>query len=45
MFYTRTNRILLCSTILSSVLSASIIALTIYHHFTVQKKLDDLKGK
>lgn len=39
----RTNRLLIGSTILSSALSITIIALTIYHHFTIQDKIDELK--
>ncbi|WP_158595077.1 hypothetical protein [Oceanobacillus piezotolerans] len=39
----RTNQLLVGSTILSSALSITVIALTIYHHFTIQNKIDELK--
>ena len=39
----RTNQLLIGSTILSSVLSITIIALTIYHHLTIQDNMDELK--
>ncbi|WLV23717.1 hypothetical protein QR721_08670 [Aciduricibacillus chroicocephali] len=39
----RTNRLLVGSSILSSAFSATILALTIYHHFVIQDKIDDLK--
>ncbi|MCD2138406.1 hypothetical protein [Salinicoccus halitifaciens] len=39
------NKILVCGTILSNVLLAKILMLTIYHHFTVKKELDALKNQ
>lgn len=39
------NKILVCGTILSNVLLAKILVLTIYHHFTVQSELNALKNQ
>lgn len=43
MAISRTNQPLIGSTTLSNLLSITIIVLTIYHHFTVQDKIEDLK--
>lgn len=45
MFNPRTNRFLVGSAILSSALSVVVVALTIYHHFVIQDKIDDLKNE
>lgn len=42
MFNFQTHRLLLMSTILSSIFSVFIIALTIYHHFQITEKLQFL---
>ena len=38
-----TNKLLLCGTLLVNVLSAIVLALTIFHHFSVKSELDVLK--
>ena len=45
MLNSRTNRFLITSAFLSSALNVTVIALTIYHHFVIQDKIDDLKNE
>lgn len=39
----KTNRLFFGSILLSNVLSITVIALTIYHHFSMQDKIEKLK--
>lgn len=45
MSHSKTNKLLLCGTILSNVLSATVLVLTVYHHFTIQSELEDIKKR
>ena len=40
-----TKKVLICGTILSIVLNAIVLVLTIYHHFTVNNELGELKKR
>ncbi|CAM4180560.1 hypothetical protein [Lacicoccus alkaliphilus] len=38
-----TNKLLLCGILLSNMLSAIVLALTIFHHFSVKSELAEVK--
>ena len=44
MYSSEINRLLFRSIILSNILNSIVIALTIYHHFTIDSKIEKLKG-
>lgn len=43
MYSSKINRLLFGSVLLSNVLNIIVIALTIYHHFTIEKKIEKLE--
>lgn len=44
MYSSKINRLLFGSVLLSNVLNIIVIGLTIYHDFTIESKIEKLKG-
>ncbi|WP_162842283.1 hypothetical protein [Jeotgalicoccus halotolerans] len=44
MYSSKINRLLFRSLLLSNILNIIVIALTIYRHFTIDSKIEKLKG-